>query len=71
MTDVRRNIKLISEKCKSINFSSLEESLTRAYNSKSLSDMNKFLDDASNELLKIINTQCLEFLKKNKSVLLY
>jgi hypothetical protein len=71
MTDVRRNIKLVGEKCKHFNFPSLEESLARAYNSKSLRDMNKFLDDASNELLKIINAQCLEFLKKNKSVLLY
>jgi len=71
MTDVRRNINLISEKCKSVNYPSLEESLARAYNSKSLSDMNKNLDDSSNELLKIINSHCLGFLKKNKSVLLY
>jgi hypothetical protein len=71
MTDVRRNIKLIGEKCEHFNFQSLEECLARAYKSKSLSDMNKFLDEASNELLKIINAQCLEFLKKNKSVLLY
>jgi hypothetical protein len=71
ITDVRRNIKLIADKCKSVNFPSLEKSLKLAYDSKVLSKMEGFLDHAAADLLKIINSQCLGFLKKNKSVLLY
>jgi len=71
IADIRKNIELIAEKCKFLRDRTLEKSLVAAYRSNDFKIIQKNLDDASNELLKAINLLCTQFLKNNKSVLLY
>jgi hypothetical protein len=71
VADIRNNIKLISEKTRFVKYPFLEESLEKAIKAKNFKSIYKFLDDASKGLLKVINTETLQFLKGNKSVLLY
>lgn len=71
IADIKNNIGLIAEKCKFIKDKTLEKSLAAAYNSDTLEDIGNKLEAVSLKLLKIINKQCLEFVKNNKTVLLY
>jgi hypothetical protein len=71
VADIKNNIKLIAEKTRFVKYPFLEESLERAMKAKDFKSIYKFLDDASKGLLTVINAQTLQFLKGNKSVLLY
>jgi len=71
IADIRKNIELIADKCNFLRDRTLEKYLAAAYHSHDFNAIKKNLNEASNELLKVINQLCTEFLKNNKSILLY
>lgn len=69
--DITNNILAVLEKSKKFNIPNLEKILSSAINSKKDEDTIRYLDEGKELLLKVINLGALEFVKKNKSVLLY
>lgn len=69
--DINNNIAIVLGKSKKFNIPKLEQILSSAINSKKDEEMIKYLDEGKELLLKVINLAALNFVKKNKSVLLY